>query len=78
VKNGTNTYTTGYTYAAGTNGGNTTGLIADISQPGESCAYTYDNNGNILTAVRDDVTVRYTYDKLNPNTRCNCILPKKP
>ena len=63
-------YATTFSYLAGSNGsGNTTPLIASMTQSGETCSYTYDNVGNILTATRSGVTTSYTYDNLGQLTR---------
>ena len=65
-------YATAYGYLAGCNGsGSTTPLIASMSQSGETCAYTYDDVGNILTATRNGVTASYVYDNLGQLIRVN-------
>ena len=58
-------YATAYGYAAGSNGdGNTTPLIASITQMGESFSYTYDDVGNIASVTQNGKTTAYTYDAL--------------
>ena len=65
-------YATAYGYLAGCNGsGSTTPLIASMSQNSETCAYTYDDVGNILTATRNGVTASYVYDNLGQLIRVN-------
>lgn len=65
-------YATTYAYLAGSNGsGNTTPLVASMTQSGETCSYTYDDVGNILTATRNGVTTSYVYDMLGQLIRVN-------
>ena len=65
-------YATTFNYLAGSNGsGNTTPLVASMTQSGETCSYTYDDVGNILTATRNGVTTSYVYDNLGQLTRVN-------
>ena len=42
-----------------------------MTQSGETCSYTYDDVGNILTATRNGVTTSYVYDNLGQLTRVN-------
>ena len=52
--------------------GSTTALISYISQGNdESCAYAYDNVGNIVSSTRGSVTTTYAYDGLGQLTRVN-------
>ena len=66
-----NAYTTAYAYIPGAQEGQTTALVQDITQPGESHSYTYDNVGNIVSAARNGVTTTYAYDALGQLIRVN-------
>ena len=72
-------YSTTYGYLAGDTTGYganaTTPLVANITQ-GEGAnamnfAYSYDNRGNIVSEVRNGVTVSYEYDELGQLIRVN-------
>ena len=41
------------------------------SIPGESCNYTYDDAGNILSVKRGSITTTYAYDGIGQLTRVN-------
>ena len=62
-----------YNYVDGGYGpGSTTPLVESIAQSNnESCSYTYDDNGNIIAAVRGTQTVTYVYDKIGQRIRVN-------
>ena len=62
-----------YNYVDGGYGpGSTTPLVESIAQSNnESCSYTYDDNGNIIAAVRGTQTVTYVYDKIGQLIRVN-------
>ena len=62
-----------YNYVDGGYGpGSTTPLVESIAQSNnESCSYTYDDNGNIIAAVRGTQTVTYVYDKIDQLIRVN-------
>ena len=63
-------YSSTYSYTAGGHGDNsTTGLVAKITQNGETHTYTYNNTGNIATVKRGTKTTKYTYDALGQLTR---------
>ncbi len=58
-------YATTFSYLAGSNGsGNTTPLVASMTQSGETCSYTYDDVGNIASVTQNGKTTAYTYDAL--------------
>ena len=70
---GGNAATSTYSYVAGGHGsGSTTPLIASISQGNnESCSYTYDNVGNIVSSTRGSRTTTYAYDNMGQLIRVN-------
>ena len=68
---GSHAYGVAYSYAAGANGGNTTSLVAGLSQSGENFSYTYDDAGNIVSVSRNGVQTEYVYDALGQLTRVN-------
>ena len=68
---GANEYVSSIGYVAGANGGNTSPLVASITQTNENHNYTYDDVGNILSVKRGNVTVTYSYDNLGQLTRVN-------
>ena len=41
------------------------GRITNITAPSGSTAFTYDKNGNLITATRGDATTTYTFDSKN-------------
>ncbi len=66
------TYSTAYSYLAGSyNGSTTTGLISGITQTGENFTYTYDNVGNISSVTQNSKTTSYVYDNLGQLIRVN-------
>ena len=68
---GNHAYEPGFTYVAGSNGGNTTALVAAMSQTGENLSYTYTNTGNIASVTRAGVTTSYAYDATGQLIRVN-------
>ena len=66
------TYSTDYSYLAGShNGSTTTSLISGITQTGEIFTYTYDNVGNISSVTQNSKTTYYVYDNLGQLIRVN-------
>ena len=72
VKLGSKTFTSEYHFAAGGYGtGSVTNLVSSITQPGCSCGYGYDDNGNIASATLNGKWTGYTYDELGQLIQVN-------
>jgi YD repeat-containing protein len=62
--NGTDRFTTTYSYEPGANGSSTS-RIASVDNNGAAINYTYDENGNIRTMTTGGGTRTYQYNELN-------------
>ena len=72
LKLGSKTFTSEYHFAAGGYGtGSVTNLVASITQPGCTCGYGYDDNGNIASATLNGKWTGYTYDALGQLVQVN-------
>ena len=72
VKLGSKPFTSEYHFAAGGYGtGSVTNLVASITQPGCTCGYGYDDNGNIASATLNGKWTGYTYDALGQLVQVN-------
>ena len=72
VKLGSKTFTSEYHFAAGGYGtGSVTNLVASITQPGCTCGYGYDDNGNIASTTLNGKWTGYTYDELGQLIQVN-------
>ena len=72
VKLGSKTFTSEYHFAAGGYGtGSVTNLVSSITQPGCTCGYGYDDNGNIASATLNGKWTGYTYDALGQLIQVN-------
>ena len=72
VKLGSKTFTSEYHFAAGGYGtGSVTNLVSSITQPGCTCGYGYDDNGNIASATLNGKWTGYTYDELGQLIQVN-------
>ena len=72
VKLGSKTFTSEYHFAAGGYGtGSVTNLVASITQPGCTCGYGYDDNGNITSTTLNGKWTGYSYDALGQLVQVN-------